>query len=94
MTSGPRLARQTDEIIDWMQTMTRERFRRLPIVDDDDRIEAVLTQTDIVVYTWPKLMEQAAELARVTVRERYPIMLIFGGVLVYSLLLILILLVI
>ena len=84
MTKNPQVAHEDDEVIAWMQTMTKNRFRRLPIVDDDNRIKAVITQTDIVAFTWPKLMEQAAQLAKLTVRRNYQIMLIFGGVLLYT----------
>lgn len=33
MTAEPRLARETDGIIDWLRIMSNERFRRLPVVD-------------------------------------------------------------
>lgn len=88
MTSEPRLAHIDDEIVEWMQTMTENRFRRIPVVDDDDRIMAVITQTDIVAYTWPVLMERARELATTTVKRNYPIFLIAVGVIIYSVFLI------
>lgn len=91
MTKNPQVAHEDDEVVTWMQTMTRERFRRLPIVDDDNHVKAVITQTDIVAFTWPKLMEQAQQLARLTVKRNYQIFMIFGGLAVYTLALVLVL---
>lgn len=91
MTSNPQLAHENDEIEQWMQIMTKERFRRLPIVNDDDQITAVITQTDIVSFTWSRLAEQARQLARLTLRRNYQIFLIFGGIAVYTLALVAIL---
>lgn len=88
MTADPKLAHIDDEIVDWMQTMTANRFRRIPVVDDGDPIKAVITQTDIVAYTWPMLMERARELAATTVKRNYPILLIAIGVIIYSVFLI------
>lgn len=85
MTANPQVAHENDEIVKWMRVMTKERFRRLPIVDDDNRIKAVITQTDIVSFTWPKLMEQAQALAKLTIKRNYQILLVFGGILIYSL---------
>ncbi len=91
MTKNPQVARENDEIVGWMQTMTKERFRRLPVVDDDNHIKAVITQTDIVAFTWPKLMEQARQLGSLTVRRNYHILLIFGGIVLYTILLVILL---
>lgn len=85
MTANPRLANENDEIVTWMRVMTKERFRRLPVVDDNDRIKAVVTQTDIVSYTWPRLIEQATQLTKTSVKRSYQIYLIAGGVALYSL---------
>lgn len=84
MTANPSLARESDEIEDWMRTMTKDRFRRIPVVDENDRIKAVLTQTDMVAYSWPVLMQQAKEIAEINARKNYTYLLIGGGVLVYS----------
>ena len=63
MTENPRLARETDDMLDWLRIMSNERFRRLPVVDDDGRIKAVFTQGDFVSYTWPDLMNQMKSMA-------------------------------
>lgn len=91
MTSEPRVARETDEIEDWMRDMTQRRFRRVPVVDENHRITAILTQTDLVAYSWPVMMEQAKELAQISARRNYIMLLIGGFVLVYAVAMVLIL---
>ena len=51
MTTNPRVARETDDLIDWLRIMSNERFRRLPVVDENGQIKAVFTQGDFVSYT-------------------------------------------
>ncbi|MEL6680580.1 MAG: CBS domain-containing protein, partial [Pseudomonadota bacterium] len=58
MTADPRLAKETDDMVDWLRIMSNERFRRLPVVDEQGRIQAVFTQGDFVSYTWPDLIYQ------------------------------------
>lgn len=91
MTENPRLAKADDEITDWLQIMSNERFRRIPIVDENDRLVSIMTQGDFVSYTWPDLVHQAKELAKATVSSNYQIFLIAGGIAVYTLALALIL---
>ena len=71
--------------MDWLRLMSNERFRRLPIVDDEGRVRAVFTQGDFVSYTWPDLMAQAKNMARATVINRFHYFLIGGGILIYAL---------
>ncbi|MFD1511208.1 CBS domain-containing protein [Lacimonas salitolerans] len=91
MTREPRVARETDDVLDWMRIMSNDRFRRLPVVDDEGRIKAVFTQGDFVSYTWPDLIYQAKELAKASIGRNYPIWLIGGGIMLYSLLMIIVL---
>lgn len=91
MTSEPRLAREDDEILDWLRIMSNERFRRLPVIDADGRIKAVFTQGDFVSYTWPDLLDQARNLAKATVIGRFHYFLIGGGILIYALAMIVVL---
>ena len=63
MTKDVKVARESDDVLDWLSIMSNERFRRLPVVDDDGRIVCVFTQGDFVSYTWPELLFQARELA-------------------------------
>ena len=90
MTHEPRLAKETDDLVDWLRIMSNERFRRLPVVDEDGRIKAVFTQGDFVSYTWPDLMGQAKELAKASVFRNWPLFLIGGGIMLYSLLMIIV----
>ena len=88
MTENPRLANETDDLLDWLRIMSNERFRRLPVVDEDGRIRAVFTQGDFVSYTWPDLMYQMKSIATATVSKNLPLFLIGGGIAVYSLILV------
>lgn len=91
MTENPRLARETDDLVDWLRIMSNERFRRLPVIDDDGRIKAVFTQGDFVSYTWPDLMYQMKSIATATVTKNWPLFLIGGGVALYSIVMVLVL---
>jgi predicted transcriptional regulator len=42
MTPNPRVARETDDLIDWLRIMSNERFRRLPVVDENGHIKQCL----------------------------------------------------
>ena len=84
MTKDPRLARETDDVLDWLRIMSNERFRRLPVVDTDGRITALFTQGDFVSYTWPDLAYQARQLARATISRNRSIFLILGGIILYT----------
>jgi CBS domain-containing protein len=88
MTKDPRVARETDDMLDWLRIMSNERFRRLPVVDDNGQIKAVFTQGDFVSYTWPDLMYQMKSIATATVTKNWPFFLIGGGVALYSLLMV------
>jgi len=91
MTREPRVARETDDLVDWLRIMSNERFRRLPVVDDEGRIKAVLTQGDFVSYTWPDLLYQVRSIATATVFKNWAIFLIGGGIALYSLLMVIVL---
>ncbi|MFQ6551233.1 cyclic nucleotide-binding/CBS domain-containing protein [Aestuariibius insulae] len=88
MTSDPRLARETDDMVDWLRIMSNERFRRLPVVDADGRIKAVFTQGDFVSYTWPDLIYQMKSIASATVGRNWPYFLIGGGIALYSIIMV------
>lgn len=84
MTRDPRLAKETDDLVDWLRIMSNERFRRLPVVDDEGRVTAVFTQGDFVSYTWPDLIYQMRTMATATVTRNFPYYLIGGGIAIYS----------
>ncbi len=85
MTEEPRVAREDDLMLDWLRIMSNERFRRLPVVDDEGRPKALFTQGDFVSYTWPDLAEQAKNLAKATMASNFPWLLVGGAVLIYAL---------
>jgi CBS domain-containing protein len=84
MTREVKVARETDDVIDWLRIMSNERFRRLPVVDAEGRIVAVFTEGDFVSYTWPDLLHQSKQMAAASVARNYGIWLVLGGVLVYT----------
>lgn len=88
MTKNPRVARESDDMIDWLRIMSNERFRRLPVVDEEGRIQAILTQGDFVSYTWPDLLHQMRSIATATVFKNWAIFLIVGGIALYSLIMV------
>ncbi|MFW5654819.1 MAG: cyclic nucleotide-binding/CBS domain-containing protein [Roseicyclus sp.] len=88
MTAEPRMARETDDVVDWLRIMSNDRFRRLPVVDDHERITAIFTQGDFVSYTWPDLIHQATQLAKASIFRQWHLWLIGGGVALYSILMI------
>lgn len=91
MTRDPRLARETDQMLDWLRIMSNERFRRLPVVDDEGRIKAIFTQGDFVSYTWPDLMQQMKTVAKAQFATNFHYFLIGGGILIYVLAMIVVL---
>jgi CBS domain-containing protein len=90
MTENPRLAKETDDMVDWLRIMSNERFRRLPVVDDEGHIKAVFTQGDFVSYTWPDLIYQMKSIATAKVTKNWPMFLIGGGIALYSLIMVLV----
>ena len=88
MTSDLRIARASDDIIGWLRLMSNERFRRLPVVDGDERLINVITQGDFVSYTWPDLLIQARILAKQTVVSTLSLPISLGGILLYTVIII------
>ncbi len=84
MTSPVRTAQKDDDLMDWMRMMSNERFRRLPIVDNDGTLMAVMSQGDFVSYTWPELIERFKELAGASVPERINPAFILVSILIYT----------
>jgi hypothetical protein len=69
--------------------MSNERFRHLPVVDDDGRMINILSQGDFVSYTWPELLASFREKTSETLRGgAAPLPILFGGVLLYTVLLV------
>ena len=84
MTTELRTAKETDDVTDWLRIMSNERFRRLPVVDDDNRLVSVMSQGDFVSYTWPQLMESAKTLVTSGATKNFQMLLVVGAILVYG----------
>ena len=84
MTGNPRVANENDDVIDWLRIMSNDRFRRLPVVDEEGKIKVIFTQGDFVSYTWPDLMYQMKSIATATVSKNWALFLIGGGIALYS----------
>jgi len=85
MSSELRLAHEEDDLNDWLRIMSNERFRRLPIVDDDGRLVSIMSQGDFVSYTWPQLVNQVSNFTKSTLTKNSQQSLIFFGVIAYAL---------
>lgn len=85
MTRDPHVAHETDLVVDCLRLMSNKRFRRLPVVDENERLQKVFTQGDFVSYTWPDMLHDMAESTKKSVERNYPLWMLAGGVIVYSL---------
>lgn len=92
MTTDVRLANKDDKVLEWLQVMSNERFRRLPIVDENNRLISVMSQGDFVSYTWPQLLGQVGQMAQATFAPAFNIIAIIGGIAVYTIILVIVLL--
>ncbi len=66
MTTDLKLAKADDDLLDWLRLMSNERFRHLPVVDDDGKLISIMSQGDFVSYTWPELFSRVREQAAAT----------------------------
>ena len=84
MTSNPRVANENDNVIDWLRIMSNDRFRRLPVVDENGKIKVIFTQGDFVSYTWPDLIFHASQLAKASFMKGFSINTMLIMMLVYG----------
>lgn len=66
MTTDLKLARDEDNLLDWLRQMSNDRFRHLPIIDENGVLVSIMSQGDFVSYTWPQLLGRVGEQARAT----------------------------
>ena len=66
MSTKVRAAREDDHLVDWLRIMSTERFRHLPIVDEEGKLVSMVSQGDFVSHSWPDLFEHA----RKTMKQR------------------------
>jgi CBS domain-containing protein len=77
MTTDLKLAKADDNLLDWLRQMSNERFRHLPVVDDDGTLVSIMSQGDFVSYTWPELFTRVREQAQATLSVN-PSMIVAG----------------
>jgi len=76
MTHDVKVANENDELIDWLQTMSNERFRHLPIVNENGALVALLSQGDFVAYTWPELYEKVRKSIKGRLEHIFPVAMV------------------
>jgi len=91
MTSDVKIGRGDDTIAEWVRQMSNERFRHVPIVDDEGVVINIMSQGDFVSYSWPEMFTQMKNDAISTIGSKYQALIILAGMLIYSIVLILIL---
>lgn len=64
MSSYVRTANENDELFDWLRIMTAERFRHLPIIDNEGKLVSMMSQGDFVSYAWPDLFDHTRQVVR------------------------------
>lgn len=83
MSTEIRSAREDDNLLDWLRIMSNERFRHLPVVDEEGRIMNVMSQGDFVSYTWPELFDRLKENTKATLGAGYQVVMIVMALLAY-----------
>ena len=84
MTPNPRVGKENDEVLSWLRTMSNDRFRRLPVVDNQGKIKAIFTQGDFVSYTWPDLLYQATQMTKASISKHFNATSIIIMIMFYS----------
>ena len=88
MTGDIRVAREDDSVVEWLRAMSNERFRRVPIVDEQGKLVSMMTQGDFVSYTWPDLMYQVGQATRATLSDNRQLVLIAAAIGIYTIVLV------
>ena len=84
MTPDPRVADENDDVLDWLRIMSNDRFRRLPVVDENGKIKVIFTQGDFVSYTWPDLIFHASQMAKASFMKGFTINTMLIGMFIYG----------
>jgi CBS domain-containing protein len=92
MTSQLKLASADDEVVDWLRIMSNERFRHLPVVDDQGKLLNLMSQGDFVSYTWPQLIGKLKDSAVKSFMERFHLHLLLGSIMLYSIMIVFVML--
>ena len=83
MSTQIKTARLDDDDMEWLQHMSEERFRHLPIVDENDRLIGILSQGDFVAQTWQDLLLLIRKKTEETLKK--PTAQIVGALVLYTL---------
>ena len=85
MTTDLKLAREDDDLLDWLRQMSNDRFRHLPVVDEHGVLVSIMNQGDFVSYTWPQLIERVTEQAKATFNINPSIFTAVGTLIIFML---------
>lgn len=91
MTTDIRVASASDEVIDWLRQMSNERFRHVPVVDENGEIVHMMSQGDFVSYTWPDLLSRVKEEVSYAYPKASSVIWLLLGISVYTIVIILVL---
>jgi len=85
MTTDLKLAREDDDLLDWLRQMSNDRFRHLPVIDEHGVLVSIMSQGDFVSYTWPQLLGRVAEQTKATFNIAPSIFTAIGTLVVFML---------
>ena len=85
MSTKIRAAKPGDDLVDWMRVMSNERFRHLPIVDENGKVVNMMSQGDFLAYTWPDLFEKVRQDIKGRLGHSFQILLILLAVITLAL---------
>ncbi len=88
MTTDLKLAKAEDNLLEWLQQMSNDRFRHLPVVGDDGVLIGIMSQGDFVSYTWPQLLSRVTEQAKATFDLSPSIFAAIGAAIFFALIII------
>jgi len=85
MTTDLKLAREDDDLLDWLRQMSNDRFRHLPVIDEHGVLVSIMSQGDFVSYTWPQLLGRVAEQTKATFNINPSIFTAVGSLVIFML---------
>lgn len=88
MTKDLKIGRAEDTMAEWVRQMSNERFRHVPIVDETGVLINIMSQGDFVSYSWPDMFSQMKDQAVQSIVSKHQALIIVGGILLYSLILV------
>lgn len=85
MSTKVRAAKEDDNLVDWMHTMSSQRFRHLPVVDAQGKLVNMMSQGDFVAHTFPDLYEALRHDLKGRLARSFQILLILCALLTLGL---------